>query len=264
MDIYTPDEQLVKVQQKMLEILKEVIQLCEKHEIRYALAYGTLLGAVRHNGYIPWDDDVDIVMLREDFEKFKSVAIVELPEPYFFQDYSTDDEYPACTAKVRDSSTTLVENGYRNLKKMNHGIWVDIFVADYYQPGLMTKLRLTTAKIFRRLLLERVKDRGLLAKFSRIFSRRWMFEQHERLFKKLGKGNEATCIVFNDFCPTSALTETIMMEFEGISARVPREYEKLLTQLYGDYMQLPPESDRVPRHMTEIISTDTSYRDYFV
>ena len=264
MNGYTPDEQLVKLQEKMLEILKEVIRLCEKHDLRYALAYGTLLGAVRHHGYIPWDDDVDIVMPRGDFEKFKAIAVTELSEPYFFQDYSTDDEYPSCVAKVRDSSTTLVENGYRNLKRMNHGIWVDIFVADCYKPGRRARMHQTLARVFRRLLLERAApSKGLMGGICRLLPRRWMFGQHERHLKKMGKGTEDTCLVYNDIFPTDTLTDTVMMDFEGIQARVPREYDRLLTSLYGDYMELPPESDRVPRHMTEIMSVDTSYREFF-
>lgn len=247
----------------MLEILKVTVELCEKHNLRYVLAYGTLLGAVRHRGFIPWDDDMDIVMPRDDFEKFKEIAIKELPNPYFFQDYTTDEEYPSTIVKVRDSSTTFVENGYRHLKKMNHGIWVDIFIADYYKPRRMAKLHHTTARIFKRLLLKRVDaGKNLLSTFCRILPRRWMFKQCDHQLKKMGYKTQEKCLILNGIYDVSIFNDTIPAQFEGIKVRIPREYDKLLTQMYGNYMQLPPENDRVPRHMTEIISIDIPYQEF--
>ena len=104
------------VQAAASKILKERVEVFEKHNLRYVVCFGSLLGAIRHKGFIPWDDDLDIVMPREDFEKFRAMAADVLPEHLFFQDYTTDGEYPARTAKVRDNNTTMIENGYRKKK----------------------------------------------------------------------------------------------------------------------------------------------------
>lgn len=85
--------------------------MSDKHQLKYCVIYGTLLGAIRHKGFIPRDDNLDVVMPGDDFGKFKLVANDELPEHLFFQDYGTDKNYPALTAKVRDGNTTMMENG---------------------------------------------------------------------------------------------------------------------------------------------------------
>lgn len=102
---------LRKVQLTQLEILKEVDRICTKHGIKYWLSGGTQLGAVRHNGFIPWDDDLDIDMMREDFNRFLKIARTELQESYYLQDWFTEKAYGLPFAKIRKNNTLFVEAG---------------------------------------------------------------------------------------------------------------------------------------------------------
>ena len=120
---------LKEIQNCELQILKTVVDICERHNINYYLADGTLLGAVRHNGFIPWDDDIDIFMGYDDLKKFKKICKKELPNKYFFQDYETDPGANWIFTKIRDNDTYMPEFGIERSKDLtiNEGIWIDIF-----------------------------------------------------------------------------------------------------------------------------------------
>ena len=124
-------EMLRKAQLKMVEILEAIDDICERHDIKYWLCYGTLLGAVRHKGFIPWDDDCDICMMREDFEKFTRY-VNELPENLFLQTDKNDPHYTRKIMKIRMKNTLLVEFDESENEKYHQGIFVDIFVWDYF------------------------------------------------------------------------------------------------------------------------------------
>lgn len=112
-----------------LEALTVIDQICRRHSIKYTLIDGSLLGAIRHNGFIPWDDDVDIAMLRDDLEKFKLICKTELPSKYFYQDMSTDPEYLYLFDKIRINNT-LFKESYLAEYNINHGVFIDIFPVD--------------------------------------------------------------------------------------------------------------------------------------
>ena len=121
-----------KVWQAELNILRELDRICRKHGIRYFADYGTLLGAVRHQGFVPWDDDIDVVMLRPEYERFKQVAAIEIREPLFFQNTYTDG-FVTGFSKIRDSRTSAVE--FPDYDGMHQGIFVDIFPLDDVPDG---------------------------------------------------------------------------------------------------------------------------------
>ena len=129
--------------QKLKDIEKDMlvifIQICKKYDMRYFLAGGSCLGAVRHRGFIPWDDDIDVVMPREDYEKFLKVARNELPENIFLQTGKTDNDFPMNFAKLRNSDTTFIETSVKNFK-INHGVFIDIFPLDGYSDSKWFKL----------------------------------------------------------------------------------------------------------------------------
>ena len=122
---------LRKVQLLQLKIAKEIKRICDKNNIDYILDSGTLLGAVRHKGFIPWDDDMDIAMTREEYNRFIDVAKIELGEEYFLQTWDTDNNYPMPFAKVRLNDTRYIENVFENAN-MHQGIYVDIFPYDVW------------------------------------------------------------------------------------------------------------------------------------
>ena len=124
------NEELKMIQKIDLEMLVEVDRICRKYRIQYSLDGGTLLGAVRHKGFIPWDDDADVIMLRKEYRKFQKACRKELDQSRFFlQDYQTDPEYRWGYAKIRRRNTEYIRLGQEHLKQKG-GVCIDIFVAD--------------------------------------------------------------------------------------------------------------------------------------
>ena len=117
------------LQKRLLVIFKAFAEVCEKHNLSYFLNGGSCLGAIRHKGFIPWDDDIDVMMPREDYEKFLTLQKEYEGTPYFIQCWKTDPHYIYGYAKLRDSSTTFIEDNYVN-HRINHGVWIDIFPID--------------------------------------------------------------------------------------------------------------------------------------
>ena len=247
-------------------VLRETVKVLEKHNLKYIMFYGSLLGTVRHGGFIPWDDDLDIAMPRADFEKFREIAKTELPAELFLQDYTTDVEYPAVVAKVRNSNTTLIENGYKYLRKMNHGIFMDIFVADFYEPSFANKIRLKLVHVFTGILLaQKVWTVNPVKKaVAKLFPRNLLFRRIEKMLKHLDCKNVGKHYLLDNtkVFDKSIFEDTVEMAFDGFNVCVPKEYDAILTSLYGDYMQFPPEEMQKPLHMTEHISGQIPYKEY--
>ena len=133
--MFSEDKNVAAAQKVMLEILVEIHRICVENNITYWLEAGTLLGAIRHKGFIPWDDDCDISMPRKDYERFLQIAQEKLPETMFLQTKETDKEYPLPWAKIRKNGTLLIETGETGEEKYHHGIFVDIFPYDYYKKA---------------------------------------------------------------------------------------------------------------------------------
>ena len=125
LSVYNPEGSILRqAQHRMLEILREIDSICRRHNIQYFLDGGSLIGAVRHGGFIPWDDDLDIAIMLDDYKRLKKYLMAELPENLLFQDFSTDKNYPTLIAKVRDRNSFFEES---DSSKVEHrGIFVDI------------------------------------------------------------------------------------------------------------------------------------------
>ncbi len=265
MEVIAPST-LEEVQAHGLETLKEVTRVLEKYNLRYLVYYGTLLGTVRHKGTIPWDDDIDIAMPREDLEKFREIAPKELKENYFFQDYTTDPEYPSIYAKVRNSNSTFIEEGYKKLRVMNHGLFIDIFVADWCDPTLkLTAYKIKTVKALSSVLIsQKCWYTSKIKKFiAKLFPRNLTFRFVEKILKSMDpKGKHTHRFIFSKPYEASIFDDYIMAPYEDIQVRIPRNYDECLTKMYGDYMQFPPVESQKPLHMTDYSRVDIPYKEY--
>ncbi|MCH5308287.1 MAG: LicD family protein [Prevotella sp.] len=239
---FNPDDSLLRRQQmRMLEILLEVDRICKKHKIPYWLGSGTLLGAMRHRGFIPWDDDLDIEMLWEDYQRLLKVLPVELPPNMALQCTQTDRNYFYFYAKVRDRRSHLEEvNRYDRFWK-EQGVYIDVFPVHRHPIWLhllSEKLQGHVYKIIRQMgeddkemwkvrLITRMNEK-VLYPMMRAFS---------RLLK--AKGTLGFGIPFHSPRPIETILPLTEAEFEGHTFPVPNDSHTLLTLLYGDYMQLP-------------------------
>lgn len=241
-----------------LEILKNVAEFCDEHQIRWMLAYGTLLGAVRHKGYIPWDDDIDIMMPRQDYEKFFCLYNKQ-KNVYKAEEHSINKKYILPFGKVHDTRTVLKEIRYNNIEM---GIYIDIFPIDGSLPNIKMIKRVDYLK---KMIIAKYANWGgnrnfinnvklLLAKIIRLFI------SDEKLFKELREictinnydnssyvGYTADSLVLEKI-PKSALQSVIDAPFEGLNFKIPLGYHEVLTVFYGDYMKLPPVEKRKQQH----------------
>ena len=265
-------EQLKKIE---VEMLKEFITVCEKLGLKYYLAYGTLIGAVRHKGFIPWDDDIDVVMPRKDYEEFLKYGGELLPEHLFLQCIDTEPDYMMSFAKIRNSNTTFMQNSDRKFK-INHGVFIDIIPLDFCPDNEKEFQKILSKKKRYDFRINSYLDYGTtknintkikIAIYKLVYpSLKILKNKREKLYSKVSNSNKFTIYCFSkpwlNTAPIEWFGEGIELEFEGILVRAPKEYHKWNNKIYGDYMQLPPIEERVPHHYTGIIDLTKSYKEY--
>ncbi|MDD2437323.1 MAG: LicD family protein [Massilibacteroides sp.] len=261
------DTVLRQAQLVMLRMLCVVDDICRRHDLHYWLCSGTLLGAIRHKGFIPWDDDLDICMLREDYEKFLEIALQELPKEMLVQTRELDPlyDYLPLPCKIRDKKSLIISKGLEK-KKYCMGLFIDIFPADRYHLEKKQFLKEKKKKEFFFFLskladFELSKDKSFSRKFISYFSPliRLLIKQYLKEIKKDIAKNKSlgkTCLIghgmdtpwrrFFKYSDIFPLQET---SFEGYNFFVPNNAHSYLCQLYGEnYMVLPPLKERVAKH----------------
>lgn len=271
------NKKLMEVRKCQLDILNKLIGICKKYKINYYLMFGTLLGAVRHNGYIPWDDDIDIAFIREDFDNLIEILNKELSYPYFLQTGKSDKEnYSFGYMRVVNCETTGIYSVNWG-KNCCNGISIDIFPLDNYNEdeSIISKIR-----FYQRLLLtktyktniEMPKDLSkykwkLIRFISMFFSRKFLINMVDK-YCKSGKSNKYYSIYAqygeNQYCKLfkEDFKTSINMKFENIFVSVPEGYKRILKTLIGnDYMKLPPVAERKSSHIG-IFKTDISYKEF--
>ncbi|MEG1144182.1 MAG: LicD family protein [Clostridium sp.] len=265
---------LTKVHEANLKVLKEIDRICRKYKIKYAMDSGTLLGAVRHRGFIPWDDDVDVVFTRSNYEMFLKVASRELPEGMSvlhpeelrdgnaFYDFTTRIIYENSRVHEDDEQMRFYEG------KLNH-LWVDLFVLDRLPR---TKSGADRAKFLQKVIYGMAmahRDRldfskygqidklrvGTLAAVGHLVPMKLLYKLQRKAAMKDDKLKTGQWYYSNyqpdylyvtldgDWCET-----TVDLDFEGMKFMAPKGYRHVLKQIYGDYKTLPPEEKRVPAH----------------
>ncbi len=250
-------ETLEALWQHEIKILDEIDRICKKHDITYFIMWGTLIGAVRHKGFIPWDDDIDLSFPYKDYKKFLKVAPYELSDEFFLQTSKSDKYHPAYFAKVRLNNTVFYSKEDTNHKK-HHGIFVDLLPLYNANnpPSILTKIKrriggvMTDCVYGKRenkpignTFIKKLPD-GLLCKFRDLF-----LNTHGKKFYSWG-----FYFAHEDFLPP------VELEFCGKKYPAPQKYDKVLTAIYGDYMKLPPKEKQVA-HNPGRISFDLSKPD---
>ncbi len=262
------NEQLNKIHSLELKIALEIKRICEKNNIRYFMTAGTLLGAVRHGGFIPWDDDMDIGMMREDYEQFIKACKTDLGSEFFLQTWDTDPDYPFSFGKVRLKGTHFVE-GFSEKGGMHNGIFVDVFPFDNVPDNFREQKRQGRKYFICKRLLWIKKGMGTNMKRGSlnqvvkyyaflIFAHLFRYESIKNYFKNVQtkyNGQNTMKVVtdgsysYNKESLERKWVENLeLVKFETEEFLSYKDRVEYLKYFYGDYMKLPPEEKR-NRHL---------------
>lgn len=274
------DIQVIKIQEKMLDIMLYFQKFCEDNGLSFTLTGGTCLGAIRHKGFIPWDDDVDIFMLRDDYEK--------LPELWKM---NADTERYSCVrsddkinihhsaTEIKDNNTTFI-NRHSIDSDIHQGVMIDIIPLDGVAEGKIASfMQMFYAMLyccfnFQRLPEHKSKMTYFITKIALSVVRSdktrykiWKYCENKLAQYKISDhpmvasfGEGLT--IMRQHLPKEWFTDPVYAEFEGHMMPIPADADKYLTIAYGDYMKLPPEEEQVARHDIVFIDLDNSYKKY--
>ena len=271
------DYDLKRLQSVEYEILKDIDAFCQKNDIEYFLFFGTLLGAARHDGFIPWDDDIDISMDRKNYHRFLKLAKKSFPSGYFIQHYSTDRKFHNSWIKVCKNNTTCIESHLTNLD-IHFGISIDIFMMNGISDNrFIQRIQSFSSKtmnllLYKYLMLAQNAELTMIQKVSYKIIPEPLRIAFIKLFDKLCSKDLSKCqkcystfyilknaIVFN----SSWMKPLIKKGFKSDSFFIPKHYEEILTTIYGDWKSLPPEEKRIG-HGERIVVFDSSYKEYYI
>ena len=259
------------LQLRILGNLLAVDKVCHEHSLHYYIYDGTMLGAVRHKGFIPWDDDLDIAMPREDYEQLIAHANEWLPEPYEFVAFELDATYPLPFGKVQDASTTLIERPH--LPYLG-GLYIDIFPIDGVPSNaLLRRWHLVRYDVLKKLVYMAYRDpyrhghgpSSWLPLFCRkVIGQQRLQRATRRLLRKYPFATSSKVCVFDDgfhgVIDKAILghpTPVVFEEHEVMGVEHPHEY---LSHMYGDYMVIPPHDDQ-KQHCFHYVDFNRPYRD---
>ena len=259
------DLKKLKVEEK--KILDYFVKFCEENNLTYYLAYGTLIGAVRHKGFIPWDDDIDVHMPADDYIKFlKLFKEKNKNDDYFLQTIETEKYYHATFAKIRKNHSCMVEKEWSYMK-IHKGINIDIFPLYPYPDNKKDRkkfrflLKLSTLLVSKNNKTNSVKNKivfGILRIIPRKITNKWSSKIVYKLLNYKGvysKYITEACEIGYD---REWFDKSVKLEFEGAKYNAPSGYDQVLTSYYGDYMTPPKIEDRVG-HGEIILSFDKNY-----
>lgn len=257
-------------------ILDQVSKLCEENGLRYSLTYGTLLGAVRHGGFIPWDDDIDISMPREDYDKLMTIWPECAPEGLVLDRCDLDPENYNVFSKVRKNHTTFLQYNTERDATHHKGIFIDIFPADRVPERKAARL-LQYVDFSFMLLFNRgysSGSKGLVGLGERVllklvpkrkyFSISQFFAKRGRRWNGKSQGNHIFPATIRDckrYYPADLYEGLQMISFQGKAYSAYRDPGRFLTICYGDYMQLPPKEEQVWNHPPLLVDYTHNYEE---
>lgn len=283
---YFVSQEMKKIWAVELDLLSEFDRVCTKHNIKYFASGGTLLGAIRHRGFIPWDDDIDLAMARKDYEKLCEVAPKEFAHPYFFQTEYTDPGSLRGHAQLRNSTTTgILKSEYPLKKKINQGIFIDIFPLDGVpdEQDKYESLERQAEKLKRAFhrcslfaypgVLDIRSIKSIIKNTGSLFVSKYCKKKTEDLYKRF----EEVCSMYNDqdtefvsmltfrfsdkrlYIEKRFLDNIERAKFEFITIPVLKGYDTLLKRQYGDYMVMKKASSY---HGGVVFDTSNPYTEY--
>ena len=269
------NKELRKLQLAELDILKEFVALCQRNDLQYYIIGGTLLGAVRHGGFIPWDDDIDIAMPRKDYEKLLIVLNEQIEEPYGFLHYSVDNLYREYSLKIIHKNIFCYEDKF-DVEKSRTNLWIDILPLDgvpnnqfmyiifkclvYFWKAMLSFKNIDTIKNNKK----RPWFEKILIKFAQvipiknIISRNFVMNALDKTIKccnynlSSNVGTFMGAYRFKEVVPKKYFGNSSKCNFEGIGLIAPEMIDEYLHHIYGDYMNLPPEDKRIG-HIVKVI-----------
>lgn len=254
----------------LLEMLKDFDAVCRKHGIRYQLFAGTALGAVRHHGFIPWDDDLDVILMRSEYDRFFAEAAVDFDADTYYVQQENSAHWPMQFSKLRRNHTACIEKYHPKDPLIHQGVYIDIFPCDNLSDRpLMRKLQFAASKI---VIAKALYARGY--ETNSVIKK--LFMQVCRMFPL--KGLKAICIRKKDqksqlvhtffgagskyeknIFPRAWIEQSVEMQFEDGVFPVSAYYDELLTKLYGDYHALPNPEDRKCKEHVAILDLEHPY-----
>lgn len=263
-----------RLQLTELQILRDVADFCDKNEIVYFLCGGTLLGAVRHQGFIPWDDDVDIIMDKKNYNKFLKYS-KKLPNKYFVQNYKTEKKLCYPWTKVLLKGTTLIHSGMQHYD-IRQNIYIDVFMINGIARGAirskiqrkMLKLKGQLLKKYYYIEVKNELPKGIVRLLPE-FLRRPLITVTENI-SNIDISKSTQCVE-NEFCNLSMAKKynskdfypenRVDLNFENYDFSCPKSYKTYLKVSYGDWQAIPPENERIT-HNNCIVDFEKDYKNY--
>lgn len=255
-------------------MLEDFDAVCKKNNINYMLFSGTALGAVRHHGFIPWDDDVDVAMTRDEYERFFKLCTKDFDNKKYFIQQEFTSHWPMPFSKLRLNNSACIEKYHPKDREMHQGIYIDIFPIDNLSDNkLIRKIQFAASKIvISKSLYKRGYSTDSLAK--KVFMIACIFLP-AGIFKRIvqNKKNKNTKLVHSFFGASKSFSKSIYKrewftsftdaDFGEKKYPVSAFYDELLTTLYGDYMRIPPESERECKQHAVIVEKDRDYSEFY-
>lgn len=274
------DNQLLEIQKVCLNLLKVFDSFCEENKLLYYVCGGGCIGAVRHHGFIPWDDDIDVMMPRNDYEKLKVLWPQQIDEAkYRFNDNTESQFLRTMWASISDENTTFIKECQKDLD-ISHGIKLEIIPLDGCPSNKMQrKIQMFWALIHQIYINQEppISKGSFLKGIGNILLRlhgnwksryRAAIQAEKRMSKfpffQCEKVTELTTrfqYMRNEY-PKEAFNDAIRIPFEDFMMPVPIGYDRYLKMAFGNYMELPPESERMPKHDAVYIDTHSSYKNF--
>ena len=259
-------------QKAMYKLLVAFDTVCRELNVRYFLFDGTILGAVRHQGFIPWDDDLDVLMLRADYERLMREAPAFFEKENLFLQQEHSEHYPMFFSKLRINGTTCLEPYYPKDKRMHQGVYMDIFPCDNaYNSKIGRWLQFAASKVViaKALDAEGYVTNSKLKKVVMCISRCFPRAPFQRIVKGPKKQTEfkhsflgGSSRMKRSVYPSDIFSETIELRFEGKNFCGPYQYDALLKIMYGDYMRIPSAEERKCKKHAILVDLKNSYEQY--